>query len=110
MKEKIKLLEKDEPRLYKSLIRIAEYYVRASRYINRLLKENTEEIIYKKETTNLPEKFKKKNDFLVLKVGTYNLESLPLKDIYKNVYVECHINGVGKVLDVYMDEYTSPLF
>jgi BarA-like signal transduction histidine kinase len=104
MEEKIKLLEKDEPRLFRSLARIAEYYIRASKYIQRYLRDYTEEIVYKRSTIKLPDSFKtEKNDYLVLNVGKYCFENPTLKNKYLDVGVECHVDEKGKILAVYLD-------
>lgn len=104
MEKKIKLLEKDEPRLYRSLVRIAEYYVRASKYISRFLNDENKETIYKRFVTKLPENVQKDpGTYLVLRIGKYNLEDPALKEIYKDVEAECHIDEKGKILAVYVE-------
>lgn len=104
MKEKIKLLEKDEPRLYKSLIRIAEYYIRTSKYISRFLNDENKETIYKRFVTKLSDNVHKDpGTYLVLRVGKYNLETPAFKGTYKNIDAECHIDEKGKILAVYVE-------
>jgi hypothetical protein len=103
MEEKIRLLEKDEPKLYRSLVRIAEYYIRASRYISRFLNDENKETIYKRFVTKLSDNVQKDpGTYLVLKVGKYNLENPALKETYKDVEAECHIDEKGKILAVYV--------
>jgi predicted MPP superfamily phosphohydrolase len=103
MEEKIKLLQKDEPKLYRSLVRIAEYYVRASKYISRFLNDENKETIYKRFVTKLPENVQKDlGTYLVLRIGKYNLEDSAFKEIYKDVETECHIDEKGKILAVYV--------
>jgi len=114
--EKINLItEENEPKIFKSLKRIAEYYLRASKYITRYMKDYTEEVIYKRYTTKLPDSFKSEpNDFLVLRVGKYDFKNKKLwcgpngvpdpvlKKMYTNIEVECHIDQKGNVLAVYL--------
>ena len=52
MEEKIKITAENEHKIYKSIVRIAEYYVRASKYITRYMKEYTEEIVIKGQQLN----------------------------------------------------------
>lgn len=105
MEEKIKLTEQSEPRLFKSLVRIAEYYIRASKYIPRYMRDYTEEVVYKRSTTKLPDSSKtEKDDYLVLKVGKYRFENPTLKIKYMDVEVECHIDESGKILAVYLEK------
>ena len=99
---KIELKANLEPTLFKSVSRIAEYYVRASKYIHRLCNDNNQELIYRRFVTKLPENFKENpNDFFILKIGSYNLEDHSLKQIYKNIEVECHIDDNGRIISVY---------
>lgn len=115
MKERMKITAENEPKIYKSLVRIAEYYIRASKYITRYMKEYTEEIVYKRCTIKLPDRFRsEKNDYIVLRVGKYCLENQKwwsgsngqpdplLKQMYMNIELECHIDNEGKVLAVYL--------
>ena len=96
MAQHYKLTEEKEPKIFKSVRRIAEYYSRALRYISNYRKDWNKELIYRKEVTKLPDDYKMdENDFIVLKVGKYKLEKSELD-------VECHIDMRGKVLDIYM--------
>jgi hypothetical protein len=105
MEEKIKLLEKNEPRLFRSLVRIVGYYIRASKYIQRYLKDHTEEIVYRRFITKLPDSFKtEENDYLVLKIGKYCFENPNLKNKYIDANVECHIDENGKILAIYLEK------
>jgi hypothetical protein len=89
-----------EPKIFKSVDRVAEYYVRASKYITRYLNDYTEEVVYKKKTTKLPDEYKIfAEDHLVLKVGKYDLQET--KDLF-GLYLECHIDEKGKVLSIYI--------
>jgi exosome complex RNA-binding protein Rrp42 (RNase PH superfamily) len=104
MEEKIKLLERNEPRLYRSLVRIADYYVRTSKYISRYLNDENKEVVYKRFVTKLPENVQRDpGTYLVLRIGKYSLEDPTLKETYKDVEAECHIDETGKILAVYVE-------
>ena len=114
MVKKKQLIPQEEPKIFRSVPRIAEYYVRASKYITRYLKDNSEEIIYKKTTVKLPDSFKSKNDYVVLKIKKYDLQNaklwgsgenyLDIKKTYTNREIECHIGEKGEVNSVYLVE------
>ena len=102
----------EEEKVLKSIARIAEYYVRAAKYISRYLRDYTEEIVYKKNTTKLPDSFKNEEDFIVLNIGKYDSQNSKLwqrpdgsfdpilKQKYCNITFECHIDINGNVLSV----------
>jgi len=102
MAQYFKLEERKESKIFKSVRRIAEYYIRASKYITRLQKDFNQEFIYKKEVMKLPDTYKMdKNTFVVLNVGKYELQDPEMRDVNFEVKVECHIDEGGRILGAY---------
>jgi hypothetical protein len=104
MTHRFRLVEEDEPKIFKSLQRIAEYYIRASKYITRYAIDYTEEIIYKKNVVKLPKEFRiKSNEFAVLKIGKYELQKKECFESLPNLLeLQCHIDDRGNILSVYI--------
>ena len=100
MEFKHRLNETEEPKIFKSLRRVAEYYIRASKYITRYTNDYTEEIIYKKNIRKLPDVFKlEKNELVVLLVGKYQLQS-KIDSLPDQLTLECHIGKEGEIFAV----------
>ena len=101
------ITEELEPKVFKSLKRVAEYFVRASKYIVRYQKEFNEDIIYKKNVLTLPLDHKlNEGATFVIKVGRYDLDwgrknNPDEEKLFTNLNVECNINSEGKILAAY---------
>ncbi len=116
MEQYSKILPEQEPKIFKSVKRIAEYYLRASRYISRYKKDFCDEIIYTKSVAKLPHSYDKgENAFVILNIGKYDLQNSEhwthpvsgevnkeLKKLYSNLSLECHIDLCGNILAIYI--------
>ncbi len=111
MKKLIQIYKEDEPKIFKSIARIVEYFLRASRYIKRYEIINNTDVIYRKEVTTLPPT---QNNLKVLQVGNYDLQNKNLwtqnkienlsleKEKYLNVKLEVRISKEGEIKEVYL--------
>ncbi len=113
MAQHYKLSEEKEPKIFRSVRRLAEYYVRASSYILKFKQDFCKETIYRKEVIKLPDTYKlDKQEYIVLKIGKYSLEdsswwnenelAANLSPMYSNLFLECHIDELGNVMSIYM--------
>ena len=111
------LTEENEPKIFKSVARIGEYFERSYRYIASLRRDFNKTIIYRKEVTKLSDDYKMHdNTKFVLQIGKYNLQNSnwwtsPVngqKDLfskqydYSNLHLECHLDETGKIVAIYM--------
>ena len=104
MAQRYKLSADKEPTIFKSVARIAEYYIRASKYIKRYMIDFTEEIVYKKNTVKIPDSYStSEDDYLILTISEYNLQEPIEKNIpCSKLKLECHIDKNGTVLGIYL--------
>jgi hypothetical protein len=111
------LTRENEPKIFRSVDRIAAYHVSSSKFIASLRKDFEEKIIYRKKVIKLSNDYKMfEEDYVVLKIGKYDLQNSNWwtsavdgkKDMfskqydYSNLDLECHIDQQGKIISIFM--------
>jgi hypothetical protein len=111
------LTRENEPKIFKSVDRITDYFERSYRWQSSLRKDFERTIIYRKEVVKLSDEYKmdEKTKFVLL-IGKYDLQNSmwwtsienddkpdkALKYQYEQLSLECHVDEKGKIVAIYM--------
>jgi len=104
-----------EPKIFKSVARIATYFAKGYKFMQSLQKDFEKNLIYRREVMRLSDDYKLQEETKhVLKIENYTLqnsdwwkaldggEDYDLKQTYSNLNIECHIGDKGEIIAIYM--------